>query len=92
MKIYCVGVDILESKSDRNFIQYMTLNSVLISRLGRMIQAGLVYKWHRDEMAKLVQNTGQGTKKNQDGGNTNVLQERVASKPLALDHLQVGLH
>lgn len=56
-----------------------------------MVQAGLVYKWHRDEMTKLVQNTGQGRKEGQDSGSANKGQESVAGKPLALDHLQVGL-
>lgn len=48
-----------------------------------MRQSGLVEKWYNDEVAKLQKNE-QG-----HGGGTNVGQERVTSKPLALDHLQV---
>lgn len=55
----------------------------LLIRLGRMRQSGLVEKWYNDEVAKLQKNE-QG-----QGGGTNVGQERVTSKPLALDHLQV---
>ncbi|KAK3896055.1 hypothetical protein Pcinc_000242 [Petrolisthes cinctipes] len=56
--------------------------------LGRLVQAGLVYKWHRDEVTKLMQSPGQGRTDNQVGEVTSRGQESVAGKPLALDHLQ----
>lgn len=46
-----------------------------------MVHAGLVGKWHLDEVTKMKQSASQnkGT----------VGQERVGVRPLALDHLQV---
>ncbi|KAK3896080.1 hypothetical protein Pcinc_000267 [Petrolisthes cinctipes] len=60
-----------------------TLNLVL----GRMVQSGLVDKWHRDEVTKLKQSADKRREEGQ-GGKTSVREEGVAVKPLALDHLQ----
>ncbi|KAK4313235.1 hypothetical protein Pmani_015412 [Petrolisthes manimaculis] len=55
---------------------------ILNLMLGRMVHAGLVSKWHMDEVNKIKQNTGQ-----KEG--TYVGQGRIGVRPLALDHLQV---
>lgn len=55
---------------------------VALTRLGRMVHAGLVGKWHLDEVTKMKQSASQ--KKG-----TVVGQGRVEVRPLALDHLQV---
>lgn len=49
-----------------------------------MVQAGLVGKWHRDEVTsfKMKQSSGKGK-------GTNVGQGRVSVRALAIDHLQV---
>ncbi|KAK3896053.1 hypothetical protein Pcinc_000240 [Petrolisthes cinctipes] len=54
---------------------------ILNLMLGRMVHAGLVSKWHMDEVNKIKQNAGQ-----KEG--TYVGQGRVGVRPLALDHLQ----
>ncbi|KAK4313223.1 hypothetical protein Pmani_015400 [Petrolisthes manimaculis] len=56
--------------------------------LDRMVQAGLVDKWYRDEVTLLKQRSGQRRKSGQNGA-SRVEQGRVAVKPLALDHVQV---
>ncbi|KAK4311516.1 hypothetical protein Pmani_016984 [Petrolisthes manimaculis] len=58
--------------------------------LGRMIQAGLVGKWHKDEVTnfKMKQSTNKGTGDGQQGEGVNVGQGRIAVRALALDHLQ----
>ncbi|KAK4313233.1 hypothetical protein Pmani_015410 [Petrolisthes manimaculis] len=66
----------------------ITESGVSVPQLGRLVQAGIVYKWHRDEVTKLMQSPGQGRTDNQVGEVTSVGQESVAGKPLALDHLQ----
>lgn len=65
-------------------------HSLSCDRLGRMVEAGLVDKWHRDEVTnfKMKQTASQGKEESQGAG-TNEGQVRVAIKPLALDHLQV---
>ncbi|KAK4313216.1 hypothetical protein Pmani_015393 [Petrolisthes manimaculis] len=60
-----------------------TLNLVL----GRMVQSGLVDKWHRDEVTKLKQSADKRMDEGQ-GGKSSVREEGVTVKPLALDHLQ----
>lgn len=62
---------------------------VSLTRLGRMVQSGLVGKWHRDEVTKIKQSASQLKEDRQDGGRMNVEQGSVAGRPLALDHLQV---
>lgn len=54
-----------------------------------MAQAGLVGKWHRDEVSnfKMKQSAGHGRDDQEEG--LNVGQKRVTVKPLSLDHLQV---
>lgn len=56
-----------------------------------MVEAGLVDKWHRDEVTnfKMKLTADQRRKESLEAG-TNEGQVRVAIKPLALDHLQVG--
>lgn len=58
-----------------------------------MVEAGLVGKWHRDEVTnfKMKQTGSQGREESQGAG-MNEGQVRVAIKPLALDHLQVGIN
>ncbi|KAK4313222.1 hypothetical protein Pmani_015399 [Petrolisthes manimaculis] len=56
-----------------------TLNLVL----GRMVQSGVVDKWYSDEITKLK------LKDMVEGGGTYGEQDRIKSKPLTLDHLQV---
>lgn len=48
----------------------------------------MVIKWHKDEVAKVKQNAGQGSEKTQTEV-TNVRKRGVPTTPLALDHLQV---
>lgn len=60
-----------------------------VTRLGRMVQSGLVGKWHRDEVTKLKQSAGRG-KDEEQGGSTSERREGVSVKPLALDHIQVS--
>ncbi|KAK4313214.1 hypothetical protein Pmani_015391 [Petrolisthes manimaculis] len=62
--------------------------STLNVMLGRMVQAGLVGKWSKDEVAKIKKISDQGEKESQ-GKSGNVGQDGLAAKPLALDHLQV---
>ncbi|KAK3852277.1 hypothetical protein Pcinc_041131 [Petrolisthes cinctipes] len=62
--------------------------STLNLMLGRMVQAGLVGKWSKDEVAKIKQISVQGEKESQEKAG-NVGQDGLAAKPLALDHLQV---
>ncbi|KAK4313229.1 hypothetical protein Pmani_015406 [Petrolisthes manimaculis] len=50
--------------------------------LGQLVQSGLVSKWHRDEVVRMKQKSGQG------GGGRNMGQGRGTVKPLTLDHLQ----
>lgn len=58
------------------------------TRLGRLVQSGLVDKWHGDEVTKFKQSAVQGKEEGQ-GGESNVEQGRVTVKPLMMDHLQV---
>ncbi|KAK4313243.1 hypothetical protein Pmani_015420 [Petrolisthes manimaculis] len=62
---------------------------VLNLMLGRMVQAGLVDKWHRDEVTnfKLKQSAGQERQQHQ-GEKTDVRGDRMLVRPLSLDHLQ----
>ncbi|KAK3864236.1 hypothetical protein Pcinc_030056 [Petrolisthes cinctipes] len=62
---------------------------VLNLMLGRMVQAGLVDKWHRDEVTnfKLKQSAGQERQQDQ-GEKTDVRGDRMLVRPLSLDHLQ----
>lgn len=47
-----------------------------------MVHAGLVGKWHLDEVTKMKQSASQDKE-------TVIGEERVGVRPLALDHLQV---
>ncbi|KAK4313236.1 hypothetical protein Pmani_015413 [Petrolisthes manimaculis] len=60
---------------------------VLNLMLGRMVQAGLVDKWHRDELTNMKQSSEQSKPKDQTQ-ETEVGQGSVAVRSLALDHLQ----
>ncbi|KAK4313215.1 hypothetical protein Pmani_015392 [Petrolisthes manimaculis] len=53
--------------------------------LGRMVQSGLIGKWHRDEVIKIRENAWRV----KEEGKTNVVRGRGAGRPLSLDHLQV---
>ncbi|KAK3864235.1 hypothetical protein Pcinc_030055, partial [Petrolisthes cinctipes] len=61
--------------------------------LGRMVESGLVDKWHRDEVTNfIIQQTASQGKGEDQGAGTNMGQVRVAIKPLSLDHLQGGFY
>ncbi|KAK3896081.1 hypothetical protein Pcinc_000268 [Petrolisthes cinctipes] len=61
---------------------------ILNLMLGRMVQSGLIGKWHRDEVIKIRENAWRVKEEGQAGGKTNVGRGRGAGRPLALDHLQ----
>lgn len=58
------------------------------TRLGRLVQSGLVEKWYGDEVTKFKQSAVQEKEESQEG-ESNVEQGRVTVKPLMMDHLQV---
>lgn len=62
---------------------------MLLTRLERLVQAGLVGKWHRDEVIRLKQSARKEREESQGGGLMNLEHERGTFKPLTLDHLQV---
>lgn len=62
---------------------------VLLTRLKRLVHAGLVGKWHRDEVIRLKQSARKEREESQDGGQMNLEHESGSFKPLTLDHLQV---
>lgn len=55
-----------------------------------MVQAGLVDKWYRDEVTyfEVKQSSDQGSQED-EGEKTDVGEEQLVVRPLALDHLQV---
>ncbi|KAK3878600.1 hypothetical protein Pcinc_016781 [Petrolisthes cinctipes] len=62
---------------------------VLNLMLGRMVQAGLVDKWHRDEVTNfMMKQSSEQSKQKDQTQETEVGQGRVAVRSLALDHLQ----
>lgn len=58
------------------------------NRLGRLVQAGLVDKWHGDEVTKFKQSAVQRKEESQEG-ESNEDGGRVTVKPLMIEHLQV---
>ncbi|KAK4313239.1 hypothetical protein Pmani_015416 [Petrolisthes manimaculis] len=61
--------------------------------LGRMVESGLVDKWHRDEVTNfIIQQTASQGKGEDQGPGTNMGLVRVAIQPLSLDHLQGGFY
>lgn len=66
-----------------------TNKCVLLSRLERLVHAGLVGKWHRDEVIRLKQSARKEREESQRGGQMILEHESGTFKPLTLDHLQV---